>query len=259
MYCRDLVEKCIYNFTSLGSVFLLWPEDEEAECKYNRSLASWQVKCVCLYFWSISKHSEIFPQCLICLPRHNQDGRGKEIVYRTSVNPWNVLFRGQSNLQCSQIRDVASSTSRGLCSVPGAHTDSSVAAAWIEQLELSEVLEKQHMAPVGELLLARPPNSLKYQSPKLSVRKLSMPCCIPCFSLEQHPQFWHPFLTAFCLVKSISLFLNLIIDSPASSRKQIPWCDWIPGSALAMQEEIMVMPPPYSRPVPPGFPHDSHG
>lgn len=53
------------------------------------------------------------------VPRPNQDGSGKKIVYRTSVNPWNVLFGGQSNLQRRQIIDVASPVSRGsvLCQV----------------------------------------------------------------------------------------------------------------------------------------------
>lgn len=104
------------------------------------------------------------------VPGHNQNGRGKEIVYRTFVNPWHVLFGGQNNLQCSQIIDVASSTSRGLRSVPGAHTDSSVAAAWEKAAwAIWSVREA-----AGKLLLARPPHSWKYHSAKLSLGKVSV-------------------------------------------------------------------------------------
>lgn len=108
----------------------------------------------------------------LIVPRPNQDGSGKKIVYRTSVNPWNVLFGGQSNLQQRQIIDAASPVSRGLCQVL---TQTLLWQHEKKQLEPSEVLDKQHMAPAGKLLLARPPNSLKYHSPKLFLGKVSTP------------------------------------------------------------------------------------
>jgi len=63
------------------------------------------------------------------LSRPKQDGRGKDIVCRTSASPRHVLFGGQNNLQRSRTIDAAAFMSRGLCSVPGADTESPVATA----------------------------------------------------------------------------------------------------------------------------------
>lgn len=197
------------------------------------------------------------------VPGHNQDGRGKEIVYRTSVNPWHVLFGGQNNLQCSQIIDVASSTSRGLCSVPGAHTDSSVAAAWEKAAwAIWSVREAAGKTAAGQ---ASTPLKISLSKTFLG-ETVHVLLHFPVFSRVGSP-VWYRVPDRFLPPQIHLPFPEPDTIPYASSREKNPWCDWVPGSASAVHtagkvqdevnpEEAMVLPPPYSRPAPrslPGF------
>lgn len=137
--------------------------------------------------------------------RSKQDGREKEIVCRTSVNPQHVVFGGQNNLQHSRIIDAAA-----FIYEQGALFCATCSQTLLrqqhekKQLEWSEVLEKQHTAPAGILLLGRHSHPLTDHSTKRSLSAIH--CSIPFF----FPTVGSPALMpAFRLPKSIC-FLNLV-------------------------------------------------